>query len=153
MADEETQPVNVEQSVPSEPTQSVSEAVAPAEAKPEATQAELVDGAQGGTAQMGRNEPLDSSAPQAANASEPAQVFVGKDILVKARATIQDRKHKKLEKILEHLNSKNHITNDEVEKLLHVSDATATRYLSQLEREGKIKQIGKTGKAVTYTKP
>ena len=44
------------------------------------------------------------------------------------------------------------VGNDEVEKLLHVSDATATRYLSVLEREGKIKQLGKTGKGVVYTK-
>ena len=44
------------------------------------------------------------------------------------------------------------ITNDEVEKLLHVSDATATRYLEQLEKEGKIKQEGRTGQSVSYTK-
>jgi len=71
---------------------------------------------------------------------------------VKARATIQDRKHKKLEKILEALTVKGKITNDEVEKLLHVSDATATRYLSALEKEGKIQQVGRTGKAVEYTR-
>ena len=35
------------------------------------------------------------------------------------------------------LNLKNKITNDEVEKLLHVSDATATRYLSALEKEAQ----------------
>ena len=73
-------------------------------------------------------------------------------MLVKARATIQDRKHKKLERILEVLTTKGKITNDEVEKLLHVSDATATRYLSALEKEGKIQQVGKTGKAVEYTR-
>ena len=44
------------------------------------------------------------------------------------------------------------VTNDEVEKFLHVSDATATRYLSQLEKEGKIKQNGKTGKWVSYSR-
>ncbi len=71
---------------------------------------------------------------------------------MKARATIQNRKRIKLEKILSEVAKKGKITNDEVEKLLHVSDATATRYLSQLEKEGKIKQIGKTGKAVEYTR-
>ena len=35
--------------------------------------------------------------------------------------------------------------NDEVEKFLYVSDATATRHLSQFEKKGKIKQNGKTG--------
>ena len=47
---------------------------------------------------------------------------------------------------------KSKITNDEVEKLLHVSDATATRYLDILEKEGKVKQDGKTGHSVFYSK-
>ncbi len=46
---------------------------------------------------------------------------------------------------------KSKITNDEVKDFLHISDATATRYLSQLEKENKIKQVGKTGHAVSYT--
>lgn len=98
------------------------------------------------TAQIPVNEPL----PQV-SASAP-QAHSGRDLLVKARATIQNRKHIKLEKILEFLNTKGKVTNDDVEKFLHASDATATRYLSQLEKEGKIKQHEKTGKAVTYTK-
>ena len=47
---------------------------------------------------------------------------------------------------------KQKITNDEIEKLLHVSDSTATRYLNTLEKENKIKQNGKTGKSVFYSK-
>ena len=65
---------------------------------------------------------------------------------------MQDRKRKKIEKILEFLNTNGKVTNDEVEKLLHVSDATATRYLSGLVKEGKIKRVGNTGKGVSYTK-
>ena len=42
------------------------------------------------------------------------------------------------------------ITNDEVEKLLGVSDATATRYLEELEQEGVILQVGKEGRGVYY---
>ena len=70
--------------------------------------------------------------PQAASASATpasAPTHSSRDLLVKARATIQDRKHKKLEKILEALDGKGpttlklrragKITNDEVEKLLH----------------------------------
>jgi len=64
----------------------------------------------------------------------------------------QERVKKKLEKIIEFLSTKGKITNDEVEKLLHVSDATATRYLEQLEKEGKIKQEGRTGKSVSYSR-
>ena len=44
------------------------------------------------------------------------------------------------------------VTNDEVEKLLHVSDSTATRYLQALEKENKIKQTGSTGTGVFYEK-
>ena len=42
------------------------------------------------------------------------------------------------------------ITNNDVEKLIGVSDATAERYLNELEQEGKIKQIGLTGQSVHY---
>ena len=73
-------------------------------------------------------------------------------LLEKAKEVIQFRKQKKLVKIMMLFEKKKHITNDEVEKLLHVSDATATRYLSELEKQNKITQTGKTGHAVTYTK-
>ena len=116
----------------------------------------------GGTAQTTDNEPLDippfdnsptplPQSPIPAPARAP-QARSGRDLLTKARQTIQNKKQKKLEKILEFLNTKDKITNDEVEKLLHVSDATATRYLSELEKQGKIRQVGKTGHAVSYTK-
>ena len=119
------------------------------------------------TAQMGRNEPLppkpepiDSTQnkptptpePPSAVASTPTPTHSIHDLLNKARIAIQDRKRKKRDKIMQALNSKNKITNDEVEKLLHISDATATRYLSALEKEGKIKQVGRTGAGVAYTK-
>jgi len=43
-------------------------------------------------------------------------------------------------------------TNNDIEKLLGVSDATATRYLDELEKEGLIEQVGKTGTGVYYKK-
>jgi predicted HTH transcriptional regulator len=75
-----------------------------------------------------------------------------RELLVKARNAIQFRKRKKLDKIFNLFAKRTSITNDEVEKFLHVSDATATRYLSILEKEGKIKQSGKTGKGVSYSR-
>lgn len=75
-----------------------------------------------------------------------------RELLNNARFAIQTRKKKKLEKIMKMFEKKSHITNDEVEKLLHVSDATATRYLTILKKENKIKQNGKTGKSVSYSK-
>ena len=113
------------------------------------------------TAQVGRNEPLPpepepiETTPEPPSAGAPVQtgiLHVTRDILMKARVMIQDRKRKKRDKIMQLLTTKNKITNDEVEKLLHVSDATATRYLSALEKEGRIRQVGKTGHGVVYSK-
>lgn len=93
------------------------------------------------TAQTPVNEPL----------TKPKSSFT-RELLTKARNAIQFRKRKKLDKIMSLFLQQSKITNDEVEKFLHVSDATATRYLSTLEREGKIKQSGKTGKGVSYSR-
>jgi hypothetical protein len=95
--------------------------------------------------------PPESLPAQAPTIAPPPQNIVGL-ILTKARLIIQLRKQKKLNKVMGLFLTKSKITNDEVEKLLHVSDATATRYLSELEKQGKIKQSGKTGHAVSYTK-
>ncbi len=104
-------------------------------------------------------EPIETPEPPSTAASAPAPVIVqtgilhtAREFLGKARVAIQDRKRKKRDKIMQALGTKNKITNDGVEKLLHVSDATATRYLSALEKEGKIIQVGKTGHGVVYSK-
>ena len=73
-------------------------------------------------------------------------------LLVKARNAIQFRKRRKLDRIMTLFLKQSKITNDEVEKLLRVSDATASRYLSQLEKEEKITQHGKTGAGVSYSR-
>lgn len=78
--------------------------------------------------------------------------FKQPDLWKKFLEKLDLRKKKRLEKIIEFLNKNQKIANDEVEKLLHVSDSTATRYLDILERENKIKQVGKTGKYTYYTK-
>lgn len=44
------------------------------------------------------------------------------------------------------------ITNDDVQSLLNVSDATAERYLQELEQKGLVKQEGETGHSVFYLK-
>lgn len=109
------------------------------------------------TAQIPPNEPIEPEPDpiQPPSAAAPVQTGIlhtARDLLNKARVAIQDRKRKKRDKIMQTLNTKNKIANDEVEKLLHVSDATATRYLSALEKEGKIKQVGRTGTGVTYSR-
>ncbi len=84
--------------------------------------------------------------------------------LAAANAKIQATKQKRLDKIMQLFEKKatpkssedtasgRGITNDEVEKLLRVSDATATRYLDTLEKEGRVRQEGKTGRSVVYIK-
>lgn len=61
-------------------------------------------------------------------------------------------KEERKKKILDFLKSNEKITNNDVEKLLSVSDATATRYLDEFEKDGVIKQIGVIGKGVYYVK-
>lgn len=36
--------------------------------------------------------------------------------------------------------------------MLGISDATAERYLNELEKEGKVRQVGGTGSGVFYEK-
>ena len=57
-----------------------------------------------------------------------------------------------LEKIKEFIKYKETIVNNDIQKLLGVSDATATRYLDELEKSGFLKQMGKTGQSVFYSK-
>jgi len=63
------------------------------------------------------------------------------------------KKAENKEKILEFLHENEKVTNNDIEKLLGVSDATATRYMNELEKEQKVRQIGKTGNAVYYVLP
>lgn len=52
--------------------------------------------------------------------------------------------------ILKLLKDNKKVTNNDIERSLNVSDATATRYLDELEKENKIKQVGETGRSVYY---
>jgi len=96
------------------------------------------------TAQMAGNEPIDLA--------EEIKIKQRQENLKLANEMRQEKKRNKIDAILDLFAKQTNLTNDEVEKLLHVSDATATRYLETLEKEGKIKQVGKTGKGVKYEK-
>ena len=96
------------------------------------------------TAQQRADEPLPPSA------SAPTRDM--RSLGAKGHAATEVRKQKKLSRIMEAVSANGKIANDEVEKLLHVSDATATRYLAMLVKEGKLKKLGTTGKHVVYLK-
>jgi len=67
---------------------------------------------------------------------------------------VEERKENlvKLEKFIAEKSAEDKITNDEVQNMLKVSDATAERYLQELEKNGLIKQVGNIGKDVFYLK-
>jgi hypothetical protein len=63
-------------------------------------------------------------------------------LLQKAKEKIQFRKRAKLEKIMALTQSRGKITNDDAQKLLRFSDATATRYLAELVKQGRLRRVG-----------
>ncbi|OGJ10641.1 hypothetical protein A2456_01455 [Candidatus Nomurabacteria bacterium RIFOXYC2_FULL_36_19] len=139
---------------------------------------EPIETPESGTAQISTNEPLKSkpeelppsaSLPEEKPPASPelkSQTLTSTEAMppvvssfnhmrklqVKEQLAIKNKKRKKLDLVMTLFLKKSKITNDEVEKFLHVSDATATRYLSILEKEGKIKQNGKTGHMVSYSR-
>jgi predicted HTH transcriptional regulator len=72
---------------------------------------------------------------------------VGKESFAEKQA--REKKEGK-QKVLEMLTERGEVTNKDVEQTLGVSDATATRYLNELEKEGMAAQIGKSGPYVSY---
>ncbi|MEK7658854.1 MAG: winged helix-turn-helix domain-containing protein [Patescibacteria group bacterium] len=81
--------------------------------------------------------------------------------LVEYNQKMQDRKNKLKEKILELLKNKSfdpaqdaqaRISNHEITKALNISSASAKRYLDELENDGRLKQVGKAGRKVYYSK-
>jgi hypothetical protein len=71
------------------------------------------------------------------------------ELRAKANKERQDRKQEHLSEVKKLAKSKQ-INNDDVRELLHVSQSTATNYLEELTKQGKIKKLGKA-KATTYS--
>lgn len=62
-----------------------------------------------------------------------------------------EQKAENKKKILDFIQANGKIQNNDVEKLAGVSNATAERYLDELEKGGKIIQHGVIGQGVFYT--
>lgn len=71
------------------------------------------------------------------------------ELRAKANKERQDRKQEHLSEI-EKLAKGKQINNDDVRELLHVSQSTATNYLEELTKSGRIKKSGKA-KGTTYS--
>ena len=89
--------------------------------------------------QLGTGNPLTFELVYLAQQDEHGFI---KSLLIKAQAKIQFNKTKKLEKLIQLAQKKQIITNDDVQKLLYASDATATRYLVKLVQQGRITRVG-----------
>jgi len=112
-------------------------------------------GSVGGGGDVASSTPADVSTPSASDQSIPSEILATttavatqpakkdpRSLLTKALEALQVGKRKKLDKVLALAQQKRSVTNDDVQKALRVSDATATRYLSQLVKEGKLKMVG-----------
>jgi hypothetical protein len=80
--------------------------------------------------------------PQTQSPAQPDQIGFIRALLAKANAKIQSNKQKKLDKIMILAQKKKTIANDDVQKLLHISSATATRYLVKLVEQGRLARVG-----------
>lgn len=78
--------------------------------------------------------------------TKPKKVVVEKEKTNKKEQQDDDR-----DSIIHFVMDNGQITNSDVEKIINVSDSTATRYLDKLEKEGKIIQHGEVGRGVFYT--
>lgn len=63
---------------------------------------------------------------------------------------MQEIKEGRKRKIIEKLSVQKNIKTNRVADLLDISRATAFRYLEELEKEGKIEQVGAFGRNVQY---
>jgi len=76
------------------------------------------------------------------SSAQPSQPGFIAALLAKANAKIQSHKQKKLNEIILFAQKKKIFANEDVQKLLHVSSATATRYLVTLVQQGHLTRVG-----------
>ena len=88
-----------------------------------------------------------------------AGVVLGRHLAVRRQGLVarqSDTKRKNKKRILEELYFRKNqgqearITNDEIQAMVGISHATATRYFDELEADGVIVQVGTVGQQVYY---
>jgi predicted HTH transcriptional regulator len=82
--------------------------------------------------------------------SEAKSMVIEENELKKLNQERAEVKNERKERILNFLQMKGKTSNNEVQQLLSVSDASAENYLDELEKEGKVRQVGETGRGVEY---
>ena len=63
---------------------------------------------------------------------------------------ISGNKEKNLNQIIDFARSRGSVTNEEVQNLLRVSDGTASRYLADLVKTGRLRKFGANSLSVAY---
>jgi hypothetical protein len=139
-SDEQNGPI----SVPNKPevpvdNQSVSE---PAPATDEPPISEPVQPTQVQSTPVSAPTPQTPTAEQTQSSAQQNQVGFIHSLLIKAQAKIQSNKQKKLNEIIQLAQKKQTIKNEDVQKLLRISSATATRYLVKLVQQGHLIRVG-----------
>lgn len=59
-------------------------------------------------------------------------------------------KQKNKQKVLDLLQKETELTNEQIRKSLRISDRSVVRYMDELEKERKVKQLGSIGRGVSY---
>ena len=137
----------VEPAQTSEPATNSTEAPVSTPVSPEAppTQSEPVqtNSSQPASSQPA-SAPLTPQTSQSQLPAQPDQTSFIRTLLAKANEKLHSNRQKKLDTLMRFASTKKKITNDEVQKLLRISDKTAERYLSRLVKEGKLQRFGST---------
>ena len=60
------------------------------------------------------------------------------------------QRQENLDKIISLFSEKDEVSNNEIREALGVASRTVVRYMDELENQGKVKQVGKTGHTVVY---
>jgi len=80
------------------------------------------------------------------NGTKVSQEFF--DVCLFNRQSLKKKKNK--QKIIELLKKRGEISNEEIRKETGVLRSTVVNYMDELEKDGKVEQIGKTGQEVVY---
>lgn len=81
---------------------------------------------------------------------DPTDSDTADNLRAEGAEVVQARIERRKDKIITQAKVAGRITNDGVEELFCISDATASRYLGQLVAENKLIKFGTTGKGVYY---
>ena len=85
--------------------------------------------------------------PTRNKANQATQDFIGVCAVALERTS---KKEARKAKILEFLSEHEEMGNEDIREALGVSARSVVNYMNELEAEGRIKQVGVTGRSVTY---